>query len=204
VGSVKQGGLALDDRPQIYLPFAQSPRAPAVVVVRVANEPAMQAGVVARTVAALDPTIPVYDVRTMQERLGQSVGTTRFSTVLASLFAVVSLVLGAVGIYSVLSHVVSQERREIGVRVALGASPADVMGDVLRRALVVTGLGVLVGTGAAWVLTRLLAGVFVGVSPHDPVVFIAAAVVFAAVAALAASIPAYRTTRVSPVVALTY
>jgi putative ABC transport system permease protein len=98
---------------------------------------------------------------------------------------------------------VSQRQREIAVRLALGASRSHVMGDVLRHALGLTGVGLALGSGAAWVLTRTLAGLFVGVSPHDPGIFVGAAAVFAVVALAAASVPAFRTTRVNPVVALT-
>ena len=135
--------------------------------------------------------------------MARTIGMTRFSTFLASLFAVVALVLGAVGIYSVLAYIVSQRRREIAVRIALGASSMDVMSDVLRRALALTGIGIILGTVAAWMLTRMLASLFVGVSPHDPIIFVGAAAGFALVALVAAAVPAFRTTRVSPVVALT-
>jgi ABC-type antimicrobial peptide transport system permease subunit len=139
----------------------------------------------------------------MDARMGQSVGTTRFSSFLASMFAVVALVLGMVGIYSVLTYVVRQRRREIGVRLALGATRAHVLGNVLRRALVLTMSGIALGSVAAWWLSRALAGLFVGVSPHDPGVFVGAALAFALSALAAASVPAIGTTRVSPLVALT-
>jgi putative ABC transport system permease protein len=139
----------------------------------------------------------------MSDRVTESVGTPRFSTFLASLFAVVALVLGAIGIYSVMAYSVSQREREIGVRVALGASRGKVMGDVLRQALGLAAVGIVLGSAVAWALTRVLAGLFLGVSPHDPNVFIGAAAVFAVVALAAASVPAFRTTRVNPVVALT-
>ncbi len=154
-------------------------------------------------IADLDATVPVSNVETMSEHMAQSVGTTRFSSFLASLFAAVALVLGMVGIYSVLSYIVGQRRREIAVRIALGASQSRVVGDVLRRALALAGVGIVVGSGAAWLLTRALAGLFVGVSPHDPGIFVGAAAAFAIVALAAASIPAFRTTRINPATALT-
>jgi ABC-type antimicrobial peptide transport system permease subunit len=135
--------------------------------------------------------------------MAETVGTTRFSTFLASIFAVVALILGVVGIYSVLAYVVAQRQREIAVRIALGADRRTVIGDVLRQASVLAGTGIAVGALAAWVVTRVLAGLFMDVSPHDPAVFIGAASVFALVALAAASIPALRTTRINPVVALT-
>jgi putative ABC transport system permease protein len=145
----------------------------------------------------------VSDIELMTDRTMQSVGTTRFSSFLASLFAAVALVLGVLGIYSVLSYVVGQRRREIAVRLALGARRADVIGGVLQQALRLTGLGIAVGLLATWVLTRAVAGLFVNVSPHDPWVFVGAAALFAVVAVAAAAVPAFRTTRVNPVVALT-
>ena len=153
--------------------------------------------------AILDKSVPVYGVKTMSERVAESIGTTRFSTFLASLFAAIAVALGMVGIYSVLAYIVSQRRREIAIRIALGASHANVMGDVLRRALALTGVGVILGSGAAWAVTQVLAGLFLGASPHDPRIFAGAAAAFAVVALAAASVPAFRTTRISPVEALT-
>jgi ABC-type antimicrobial peptide transport system permease subunit len=153
-------------------------------------------------VSSLDRTIPIYDVKTLSARVAESVGTTRFSSFLASLFALVALVLGIVGIYSVLAYIVSQRQREIAVRIALGASRAAVMRDVLQHALTLTVTGIVLGSGLAWVLNRALSGLFVGVNPHAPGIFIGAAAIFAVVALVAASVPAFRTTRVNPVVAL--
>ena len=201
--AVKQAGLAEADRPEIYLPFAQSPRNAATVAVRVPGNPGAEATAARRVIASLDPTVPVFDVKTMSQRMTQSVSTTRFSTFLASLFAVVALILGTVGIYSVLAYIVAQQRREIGVRRALGAGPAEVMADVMRRALALTGTGIVLGATGAWVATSVLAGLFVGVGPHDPIIYGAAAAALGTVALAAASVPAFRATRVDPVVALT-
>ena len=201
--SVKQNGLATEDRPEMYVPFAQFPAAYAFVALRTSANPVTETRELKEAVTTVDPTVPVSDVESMSERMAQTIGMTRFSTFLASLFAVVALVLGAVGIYSVLAYIVSLRQREIAVRIALGASIGHVMGDVLRRALALTGIGILVGSFLAWILTRTLAGLFLDVSPHDPSVFIGAAGTFAVVALAAASVPAFRTTRVNPVVALT-
>ena len=203
VATVKQNGLDADDWPEIYLPIAQVPLSFADIAVRTSGDPEAQTAAVKHAIALLDRTVPVSDVRTMSERMTQSVGTTRFSSFLASMFAVVALVLGVVGIYSVLAYIVSQRQREIAVRIALGASHRQIMGGVVRRALALTSVGIALGTGMAWVLTRTLAGLFVGVSPHDPGIFVGAAAVFTFVALAAAAIPAFRTTRVNPVMALT-
>jgi predicted permease len=207
VAQVKQGGLVADDIPWIYFPLAQAPTTfdfgeGMTVAVRTAGEPVAQTSNVRRVIQGIDASVPFYDVRTMEQRVAESVGTPRFSTFLASLFAVVALVLGAIGIYSVMMYAVSQRQREIGVRLALGASRGHVMRDVLRRALTLAGIGILIGSGVAWGLTRVLASLLVGVSPHDPIIFVGAAVAFAVVALAAASVPAWRTTRVNPVEAL--
>lgn len=205
VGSVKESGLAADAEPGLYFPFAQFLGGRAVlafVSIRTMGDPAALASPLRQIVAGLDRMVPVSDVKTMNERVDQSIGTTRFSTFLASLFAGVALILGVVGIYSVLAYVVAQRQREIAIRLALGASASDVMQDVVRRALALTVVGVALGSGAAWIVTRVLAGLFLGVSPHDPGIFVGAAVVFAAVALAAASVPAFRTTRVNPALAL--
>jgi len=206
VASVKQFGLAAENRPEFYTPFAQLSVAAisfAYVAVHAVGDPGAQVRGLKEVVGSLDPMLPVSDIETLGDRMVQSVGTTRFSSFLASLFALVALVLGMVGIYSVLAYIVSQRQREIAVRLALGASRSHVMGDVLRHAVGLTGLGLAVGSGAAWVLTRGLASLFLGVSPHDPRVFVGALAAFAVVALAAAVVPAFRTTRVNPVAALT-
>ena len=205
VGSVKQFGLAAEEVPEFYRPVAQvkSPGGSWHLAVRATGNPDAQSQALGQIVASLDRGVPVSHVATESELMAQSVSTTRFSSFLASLFAVIALVLGMLGIYSVLAYIVGQRRREIAVRIALGASRGRVVGDVLRRAMVLTSVGIVLGSGAAWILTRALAFLFLGVSPHDPEVFIGAAAVFAGVALVAASVPAFRTTRINPVVALT-
>ena len=202
VASVKQGGLVAVDLPEMYGPMAQSNEPFASVAVHTTGDPATAGATIRRVVASLDPTVPVSDIVTMNAYMAQSIGTTRFSTCLASLFALVALVLGMIGIYSVLAYVVSQRQREIAVRIALGGSHGRVMRDVLRQAVLLASIGIMLGTIAAWILTQALAGLFLGVSPHDPAIIVGAAATFAAVALAAGSVPAFRTTRVNLVVAL--
>jgi ABC-type antimicrobial peptide transport system permease subunit len=203
VATVKQGGLAAETFPEMYVPFEQFPGDYAAVALRTTGDPKRQTNAMQRAIASVDKAVPVSSVATMSERMAQSVNTTRFSSLLASLFAIVALILGALGIYSVLSYTVSQRRREIAIRLALGAEGSDVMGDVLRRALGLTITGIVLGLGAAWLLTRALAGAIVGVNPHDPLIFGWAAAFLAIVALIAASVPAYRATRVDPLTVLT-
>jgi putative ABC transport system permease protein len=205
VAPVKQGLLAETDPPELYFSLAQS-RPPgdfAAVALRTSGDPLREAGVLTQAMMQTDPTVPVFDIETITERLNASIETTRFATFLSSLFAGVAFVLGVLGIYSVLAYVVAQRRRDIAVRIALGASQARVMRHVLRRALGMAGAGIALGSGAAWLLTRVLAGVFFGVNAHDPIIFGGAVGLFGVVAVAAASIPAFRAARVDPVVALT-
>ena len=205
VRSVRQFGLVADEVPQIYVPLAQrlARRHAAWVALRTTGDQGPPIRALRQVVADLDPTVPVSDVKSMDERMVQTVGTTRFATLLASLFALVALGLGALGLYSVLAYIVSQRRRELAVRIALGASRSQVMAEVTRRAAALTGAAIALGMISAWILTRVLARVFVGVCPHDPNVFVGAALGFTIVALLSASVPAFRTTRVNPVTVLT-
>lgn len=204
VASVKQGGLVPEDVPWVYLAIAQAPEPGTVrdVLVHATGNPDAQAAPVKQVLAELDGSVPAYEIKSMNATVAESVSLTRFSTFLASLFAAIALALGVVGIYSVLAYVVAERKREIAIRLALGASGANVMGNVLRRALALTTLGVALGTGAAWWLTRAMAGLFAGISSHDPRIFAGAAAVFTAVALAAAVVPAIRTTRIDPVESL--
>ena len=202
VAPVKEEGLLAAVQPHIYVPFAQLPQRVFYVEVRTAADPERQSARLRHVIATIDPAVAVSDVETMTSRMGGEIATMRFSAFLASLFASLALVLGAFGIYSVLAYIVGQRKREIGVRIALGAKSRHVMSDVLRRALTLTSLGIALGAGATWVVTRALASLFVGVRPHDPFIVAGVAGSFVLVALVAASVPAYRTTRVNPVVAL--
>ena len=204
VAAVREEGAAEQNLVGVYEPITQAPNLPSflTIALRAADDPRAYTATLRRAVTSLDATVPVSDVKTMVAREDASISTTRFATFLASLFALAALVLGAVGTYGVLAYMVRQRQREIGIRIALGARNIDVMSEVLRRTLVLTAVGLALGTGAAWMLTRAVASLFVGVSPHDPGIFAAAAGLFALVALLAASVPAFRTTRVDPVVSL--
>lgn len=206
VASVKEEGAPEQNYVGVYAPITQADNPLTLsfltLAARVLHDPRAYVAALRHAVTSLDPTVPVSDVRTMVARENESISTTRFSMFLASLFALAALVLGAVGIYSVLAYIVTQRRREIAIRIALGATSGDVMGDVFKQAFVLTVIGLALGTGAAWMLTRTLAILFVGVSPHSPGIFTAAAGVFAVVSLLASSVPAFRTTRISPIVAL--
>jgi len=152
----------------------------------------------------INPNLPLTGVRTLEELTARSMARTSFSLVMLGIAATVALLLGAIGIYGVISYVVSQRTRELGVRLALGASPSDVQGMVLRRGLVLAGLGVGIGLAAAVGLTRVMEALLYGIDPVDPLTFGSVALALTSVALLASWIPARRAARVDPVEAIRY
>jgi len=215
VGHVKQWGPGADAataiEAQFFYPFMQTPEklmpmtaGGAAVVLRTQGDPAAIMGAVRSAVAELDPREVVYGVQTMEGVLAVSLAPRRFSMLLLGAFAALALLLCCIGIYGVISHLVGQRTREIGVRMALGAQPGDVMRLVLGQGLRMAGLGVLIGIAAALALTRLMASQLFGVSSDDPVTFLAVGILLTLVALLACYVPARRAVRVDPLVALKY
>jgi putative ABC transport system permease protein len=203
VGNVKAEGLDETDPPQIYLPYAQWPVQGMAVVLKTALPAASVADAVRREVYAVDPWLPVSNVRTLEEVLARSVSQPRFYMTLLAVFAGVALALAAIGIFGVLSYAVAQRTREIGIRMALGARDRAVVALIVRHALLLAVAGVAVGTFAAWILSKsMMAGLLFGTDPRDPATFSAVALTLTAVALLAAYVPARRATRVDPIVAL--
>jgi predicted permease len=213
VGHVKQWGLDTDAKSaieaQFDLPFMQLPEklmplaADAVaVVLRTEGDPTAVMGSVRRAVAEVDSREVIYNVQTMDEVVSNSYAARRLSMILLGAFAGLALVLACVGIYGVISYLVGQRTHEIGVRVALGAQPGDVMRLVIGHGARMAVIGVAIGTGAALGLTRLMANQLFGVSAHDPLTFAAVAVLLILVAVAACYIPARRAMRVDPIIAL--
>src|SRR5262249_20154600 len=129
VATVKQAGIDVEDRPTTYVPLGQAPAPDMAVLVRGKSLPPLSA--LKNHVRSIDPDVPLYDVQSLADRVAVSVGPTRFYTVLASAFAIIAVVLGAIGVYGVLADAVSRRRRELGIRVALGAAPSTLVGNVL-------------------------------------------------------------------------
>ena len=197
-------GLDTAVRPMTYWPYPELVYSGMTLVVRTEGEPLALAEAVRREVLAIDKDQPTADVRTMEAWVSDSVSKARFSTMLLGIFAGVALLLAAVGIFGVMSYAVSERTHEIGLRMALGAQTSDVLALVVRQGMVLALIGVGIGLGAAFGLTRVLASLLYGVSATDPLTFAAIAVLLASVALLACYLPARRAAKVDPMVALRY
>jgi putative ABC transport system permease protein len=172
------------------------------VVVRASGDPRRLAAPIRGEVRQLDPTLPVANVRTMNEVVNTALATPRLTGFLLGAFAVIALTLAAVGIYGVLAYLMSQRTPEIGIRLAIGADRSQVLAMILRQGLALAGVGVIIGLAAALALTRLMAGLLYQVRASDPLTFTVVPVVLLVVALVASYLPARRATRVSPVIAL--
>ncbi len=208
VGDVRHRGLDAELRPEIYLPHAQFPAGTGIplrsmrVVLRAQGDPAQLTASLRAAVTALDPDLPLSEVQTMEEAMGTWAAERRLTMLLVGGFAALALVLGAVGVYGVMAHLVTQRTREIGIRIALGAMPREILGLVLSQGVWLAGLGIAAGVAGALLATRLLASLLFGVRPTDAVTFAATATGLAAVAAVASLLPALRAVRTDPVEAL--
>jgi predicted permease len=202
VGTVKQYGLDTGGRIAFYFPQTQFPARSLYVTVRSGADPASLSAAVVREVHALDPDLPVARVQVMDRWVEQSLARQRFSTALLAAFAGVALLLAAIGIYGVTTYLVAQSTREIGIRLALGASQRVVLGQVLREGMTVAVSGAATGLAGALALARLMDGLLFGVHARDPLTFAAVAGGLLAVALVATYLPARRAARVDPLVAL--
>jgi putative ABC transport system permease protein len=203
-GDVKHAGLSGAARPIVYIPLAQRPFNMSYVVVKTDGDPARFVPAIRAAVRSVDSDQPIYDVRTLEERIGMSVGQERFNALLLGVLAGLALLLAAVGLYGVLSYTVAQRTHEMGVRLALGAEGNDVLGLVLRHGLKLIAAGLVIGIAGALVLTRLIEGLLFGVSTSDPRTHLIVVIVLTVVAIAACWIPARRAARVDPIVALRY
>ncbi|MGH9661547.1 MAG: FtsX-like permease family protein, partial [Bryobacteraceae bacterium] len=201
-GSVKQESPAADDAFDLYASAPQSPTLSAYFLLRTKGDPASMARPAARAVSRVDPQHPAFDVATMDQRIRDSIWQRRASGSLFAAFGALALGLAAVGIYGVISYGVSRRTREIGLRLALGAQPADVQRMVIAEGLRLTALGAAMGVGLALAGARAMASLLYGVSATDGLSLALAPLLLGAVAAVACYIPARRAMRVDPVVAL--
>ena len=202
VGVVKQYGLETDGKIATYFPHQQFADQRMFLAVRTSSDaPGLSSAVVSQ-IHAVDPDVVVYGIRTMQDRLYDSLARQRFSSTMLAAFAAFAMLLAAVGLYGVMAYLVTQSTRDIGVLMALGARSGDVIKLVLRQGMQLAAIGIIAGLAGAALLTRVMASLLFGVSATDAATFSAVAALLAAVAFAATIIPAWRTTRVDPVVAL--
>jgi putative ABC transport system permease protein len=202
VGDVRHKGLDQAVTPQVYVPYQQSPTGAMTIVIRAAASPLDLAPAVRGQVLAVDETLPVYDVQTMQQRLTTSTSPRRLNLSLLGLFALLALALAVVGVYGVIAYVGTQRKHEIGIRMALGAQALDVRRLLIGHGMVFVATGVLLGLGAAWAMTRVLTSLLFGVSATDPLTFAGVSVLLTTVSLAACYLPARAAARVDPINAL--
>lgn len=198
IGDLKDRSLAAATEPTIYLAHAQFPTGYMSVAIRTAGDPLLFARSAQQALAATDPDVPAFHVRSMEQLVASSIAQPRLYTTLLTLFAAVAILLAATGLYGVLAQGVAQRRRELGIRVALGATAAEVIRLVLRQAAFMAAGGVLLGMLAGVAATRLLSGLLFGVPPRDPVTFATVALLLLGVCLVAGWLPARRAARVDP------
>ncbi|HEX8651896.1 MAG TPA: ABC transporter permease [Pyrinomonadaceae bacterium] len=204
VHDVKTEGLDVENRPQIYRSILQTSNLQLTLVIRTASDPGALTEAVRREVRAVDADLPVFGIRTMEQVMQAAVSQRRFAMVMLVVFAFIALTLSAVGIYGVMAYSVTQRTHEIGIRMALGAQPRDVMRMVIKQGLILTFAGMVVGLAGAFLVTRFLSSLLFGVGARDPVTFACISLLLSAVALLACYIPARRAMKVDPMVALRY
>ena len=202
VGRVKQDSLDSDPRIAFYVPHTQFPTRAMTVALRSSVNPAAMVSAVKNELRNLDPDLPMYSVRTMEQRVDESLARRRFLMLLLGGFAGSALLLATIGIYGVMAYLVNQGTREIGIRIALGASQRNVLGLVVRRGMALALSGVMIGLAAAFLLTRLIRSLLFGVQATDPITFAAISLLLFFIALLASYIPARRAARIDPMVSL--
>jgi predicted permease len=204
VGNVKQESITADVMPEIFVPFEQMPMNGITLFVRTKGNPADFAHALRSEVFAIDKNQPVFSVKTLDQRVVETIATSRSLMLLFSGFALLALVLACVGIYGIISYAVSQRTREIGIRMALGARTVDVLRLVLKNGMTLVLAGIVIGVAGALALTRFLATLLFGVTPTDTLTFVVVSLVLITVALIACLIPARRATKVDPLEALRY
>ncbi|MDT5293950.1 MAG: putative transport system permease protein [Acidobacteriota bacterium] len=204
VGGVSHTALGVSAQPEVYFPFPQSPSQTVTLVARTATDPKNFAAPVRREVGALDRGLPVSSIKFMDEILSGSVAQPRLYTLLIAIFAGLALLLAAIGIYGVMSYAVTQRTQEIGIRMALGAQPRDVLKLIVKQGMFLSLTAIVVGLVISFALMRVLSSLLYGVSTTDPLTFVGVPLLLAAVTALACYVPARKATKVDPLVAMRY
>ena len=199
VGDVRQRGLALPPEPTIYIHVQQNFRSGMSLVARTAGDPLSYANAVRQAIWSVDKAQTITEITTLDAVVGRAVARPRLIAWLLVLFGAIGLSLGVLGIYGVLAYAVTQRRQEIGVRVALGATPRSVLGLVIGKGMLLAGIGVAVGVGGAWLLTRSMQSVLYDITPSDPGTFAQVVLALLGAALVASWLPARRALRIDPV-----
>jgi ABC-type antimicrobial peptide transport system permease subunit len=205
VANAKYSDVKREIPPQFFIPHSQDDRTGfGTFYVRAGGDPTSLTSSITKTMAQLDPTLPLENLRTLPQQIQQNVFLDRFISVLSTAFACVATLLAAIGLYGVLAYTVAQRTREIGLRMALGAAPARVRAMILRQVGVMTAIGGVIGLSAAIGLGQLAQSLLFELKGSDPVVLVASAVALTVIALAAGFIPALRASRVDPMLALRY
>jgi len=205
VADSRPRGPGVEPEPESYVPISQLPALGSItLLIRTDSDPNNLTAAVRQEISNLDSKAPVYDVRMLNEYLSETVAQPRFNSLLSGVFAIVALLLTGIGLYGVISYSVSQSTQEIGVRMALGAQPGNVIRLIIGKGMLLTFVGLAIGLVAAFLLTRLMESLLYGVTATDTVTFLTVAFALSAVSLLACWIPARRATRIDPMVALRY
>jgi predicted permease len=202
VGRIRQDALDSESRIALYLPQTQYPTRAMNIVVRGRGDAESLTPAIRQQISEIDPDLPMYGVRTMDDRVDASLARRRFSMLLLTLFACLALGIASVGVYGVIAYLVSQGVREIGIRLALGATPRRILGMIVGQGMRVALTGVAVGLAGSLVLTRFMRGLLFGVGERDPLTFVVTPALLAAVALAATYIPARRAARIDPIESL--
>jgi predicted permease len=202
VGNVRHSTLADGPEPELYVPLAQAPAALMMLAARSAARAEDLTGPIRAAIHDVDAAQPVYHVKTLDTLVGESMLPSRVMANLVTLFSVLALVLAAIGVYGVVAYGVSQQAREFGVRMALGAAPRDVLGLVLRGGAWMVGAGITLGLAGALGVSRLMGSVLYGVSPTDPATYLGAAALLGLIGLAACTVPAWRASTTRPLNAL--
>ena len=203
-GNIKHESLVVDTWSEVYVPLTQEPWYSMSIVVRAPGDPLQLAGAVQREIQAIDKDQPIYNVRTMERVVSESLAPQRVIMGMLGVFALIALVLASVGIYAVMSYAVTQRTHEIGIRMALGAQPRDILNMIVRQGMLLAAVGVTLGLVASYWLMQAMTKILYDVSPTDPVTFAGISLLLLLVAFAANYIPARRATKVDPMIALRY
>jgi predicted permease len=204
IGNVRHGGLEEEPQPELYVNYRQNPPVAPFIVLRTNGDPAAMIETVRAEARKIDKDLPLYDIRTMTALRSETLAQRRFILALVVAFGLLALGLAAIGVYGVMSLVVSERTREVGVRLALGAHPSTVLAMIVRQAVTLAGTGALIGVAAAAMLTPFMASQLFGIATFDPLTFAAVPLLLIGIATVAAIVPGRRAMSVDPMTALRY